>query len=107
MIKTRFTAAAGLAMLVGLTLGIAGPANAANSDGYRLCELPRYPMLTINSSQPGNGTWVHYDTSAPSPITFPGGLSYQYSPYNRAWWHINNGPNGFWNSPPPGASCVV
>ena len=107
MNKKKFMMTASITMVAGLTFGIAAPASADTANGYRLCVLPKYPALTINSSHAGNGTWVNYDTSATSPISFPGGMSVQYSPYNRAWWHINNGANGFWYTPLPGAGCIV
>lgn len=106
MRNERFLGIVAAGMVVASVFVAVAPAMAATASGTRLCVSPRVPQLTLNSSGAGNGSWTNYDTAASSSFTFPGGLSYRFSPFSRATWLATNGSSGFWYSA-PSTTCVI
>lgn len=103
--KSAIQASAAGFFAFALVFTMAAPAAAATASGTRLCTGTRVPVLTIDSSAPGNGTWTNYDTAQPSTFTFPGGQAVRYSPFQRANWLATNGSSGFFYVPTT-ASCI-
>lgn len=79
-------------------IGVLGvePASAASRSGGISCNNTFSPRLRIDSSATGNGSWQSTTTGQTRALSFPAGASFNFSPYQKVNYAINNGSGFFY-----------